>query len=177
MHECTITALSCWIEAHAYVVWIAGIASVIALVLAGISTGRAIKRTWQEMREIEQWHEEERNEWKALQQRIQATIRQGEEWEVDVQPLKETNRRLILTRKTIRLIEGEKARMILPAPFLMIFLFIIGIVPTIWTLTICCVAFVVAIIWWIYHGWMWSRYRWFLQMLEREEAKTDTRGG
>lgn len=170
MPGCT-TTFSCWVEAHAYVVWIVGILVAVGFVFEAVYLWRQFKRIWQEMREVEQWRAEERNEWKALQHKIQSTIRRGEEWNVNVQPLKEANQRLILMRKAERLIEREKTRMILPLPFLMLFVFAIGIVPTIWTVVICGAILVAMIIWWIYHGWMWSRYHWFLQVLIQEEAK------
>ncbi len=171
MQGCTTTTFTCWVNTHFYIIWIGGSVATLLLIVEAVYLGRALKRVWREMRESEQWREEERNEWKALQHKIKGTIRQGEEWEVDVQPLKDLNRRLKLKRKALRLIEREKALIIVPAPVLMILAFVFAFVVTLWMLIVVGVAFLISIIWWIYHAWMWYRYRWFIRWLERAETQ------
>lgn len=178
MQGCT-TPLGCtlgaWLQAHLIVAWSLTLLAGIIIVAALIYAARCIKESWEEAKEDQRLQQERRNEWKTFQHRIQSTIRKGEEWDVDVSRLKASAQRLTLARKAERAIEHEKALFALPIPFVSVLFVLTTWIPTLGLFIALCVVLLFSVVWWIYHGIKWRRYRWFFNVLyEAEMSDTAT---
>lgn len=156
------TALSCWMNAHPVVSWVLLGMLCLLILLMIISTVRSMIRLYKMDQEAEAQHEESYRESKALSRRLWRTIRQGEEWDIDVTELRQAKQEVDFRRKAARFLEHREALILVPAfPLALVSAFFLFIM-VLWVEVLSLAIILLAVIWGLIQ---WGRYRWWKRQI------------
>ena len=157
------TTLGCWINAHPVVAWVILGVIVVLIILMIISTVRSMIRLYKMDREAEARREESYRESKALSRQLWRTIRQSEEWNIDVTELRQAKEEVDFRHKAARFLEHRIVLIFFPAlPIALVSVFL-SFVLVEWVEFVSLALFMLAAIWGLIQ---WGRYRWWKRQIK-----------
>ena len=160
------------------VAWVILGVIIVLIILMIIATVRSMIRLYKTDREAEAQREESYRESRALSRRLWLTIRQGEEWNLDVTNLRQAKQEVDFRRKAARFLEHRSALIFIPAFPVGLISALCLFIPVMWVEWVSLAIILLAGAWGLIQ---WGRYRWWrrqvvliLADLERQSADSDT---